>query len=286
MKRTNILIAISNIVKDPIVNLMGHYRSSNRINNVGEALEFYIKDVFCSSLNVPELDKKYKIYSDYFSYNGNQNNPPDLIIKNGDAFEIKKVEGPRAGLALNSSYPKDKLYIDDPMITAACRNCEDWKEKEVFYIAGVAKDNILKSIWFVHGCCYAADRETYEKIKKKIKAGIDEMPGIEFSETNELGRVNKVDPLGITYLRIRGMWGIENPSKVFEYINPIQNRDNFVMNAIILKSKYGQYPKEDREQLEKLNSKSLIINEVEVKDPSNPANLLKAILISFAGGGR
>lgn len=283
MKRTNILIAISNIVKDPIVNLMSHYRSSNRINNVGEALEFYIKDVFCSSLNIQELDKKFKIYSDYFSYNGNQNNPPDLIIKNGDAFEIKKVEGPRAGLALNSSYPKDKLYTDDPMITAACRNCEDWKEKEVFYVAGVAKDNILKSIWFVHGSCYAADRETYEKIKKKIKTGIDEMPGIEFSETNELGRVNKVDPLGITYLRIRGMWGIENPSRVFSYLSPAKAGENFVMNALILKDKYMKYPKEDRLQLEALKETRLSIREVDIMSPNNSANLLKAILISFVG---
>ena len=39
--------------------------------------------------------------------------------------------------------------------------------------------------------------------------------GLEAGETDELGRINKVDPLGITSLRVRGMWQIKNPSKVF-----------------------------------------------------------------------
>ena len=34
-----------------------------------------------------------------------------------------------------------------------------------------------------------------------------------FAETKELGRVNQVDPLGITNLRIRGMWQIETQEK-------------------------------------------------------------------------
>jgi len=49
---TNILITIANLVKNPITNLFSHYRSSNRINNIGDALEFYIKDLFCNSLEV------------------------------------------------------------------------------------------------------------------------------------------------------------------------------------------------------------------------------------------
>ncbi len=47
-----------------------------------------------------------------------------------------------------------------------------------------------------------------EKIQNKLVIGINELKDIEFSKTRELGRVNKVDPIGITYLRIRGKWGI------------------------------------------------------------------------------
>ncbi|MBA7496928.1 hypothetical protein ES702_07537 [subsurface metagenome] len=278
---TNILKAIYNIVKNPITDLVSHYQSPNRINSVGEALEFYIKDIFCNSLEIEDLNEKNKIYSKNFSYIGNQANPPDLIIKKGDVVEVKKIEGPRAGIALNSSYPKDKLYSDSPMITQSCRGCEDWTEKEVVYVVGVAKKNKLKSLWFAYGNCYAASRETYERIKDRISLGIIDLENIEFSETRELGRVNKVDPLGITYLRIRGMWHIENPSKVFEYLPVAKSNSGFAMNAIILKENYSSFSKEDRERIEKLKVKNFSIKDVGVKSPNNPAKLLEAKLLTF-----
>lgn len=47
--------------------------------------------------------------------------------------------------------------------------------------------------------------------------GIGEINGLEFAKTKEIGRLNKVDPVGITYLRIRGMWGIKNPVDIRKY---------------------------------------------------------------------
>src|SRR3989344_4074046 len=151
---TNILVAITNLVKDPITNLILHYRSSNRVNNMGDALEYYIKDLFCNSLSESDLEKKNEIYSKYFSYIGNQNNPPDIMIKGGDAIEVKKIESLGSGIALNSSYPKNKLSFDNPMITTACRNAENWQEKDLIYIIGVVKENKLKVLWFIYGDCY------------------------------------------------------------------------------------------------------------------------------------
>ena len=87
---TNLLIAITNLVKNPITELMSHYRAANRANSMGDALELYIKDLFCNSLNENDINEKNEIYSEYFSYLGNQNNPPDMIIKQGDAIEVKK----------------------------------------------------------------------------------------------------------------------------------------------------------------------------------------------------
>ena len=169
MGKTNILIAILNIIKNPVTNLASYYRSSNRVNSVGEALEFYIKDAFCGTLSVNEPGKKTKIYSEYFSYIGNQNNPPDIMIKNGDAFEIKKLESFGSSLALNSSYPKDLLYADSPMITAACRNCEDWDKKDMFYIVGIAPVGALKLLWIVQGSCYA--KQKLMKKRSKVAQG-------------------------------------------------------------------------------------------------------------------
>jgi hypothetical protein len=278
---TNLLIAIANLVKNPITNLVSHYRSSNRINNMGDALEFYIKDLFCNSLEVNDLEKKNEIYSKYFSYIGNQNNPPDIIIKQGDAIEVKKIESLRSGIALNSSYPKDKLYSDSPMITTACRNCEDWREKDLVYVIGVSNDNKLKALWLVYGNCYSASKEVYERVRDKISNGVNELQDVEFSETNELGRVNKVDPLGITYLRIRGMWGIENPIKVFNYVAPAEQNSEFFVNAILLKEKYQSFPENDRKNLEELISDNFSIKDIKIKSPNNPAKLLEAKLLSF-----
>lgn len=277
---TNLLIALSNIVKNPLTDVVSHYRSSNRANSMGDALEFYIKDLFCGTTNIDEANKKNEIYDKHFSYLGNQNNPPDIIIRGGDAIEVKKIESLRSGIALNSSYPKDKLYSDSPMITQACRDCEDWREKDLIYTIGVAKNNKLQALWFVYGNCYAAGKDIYERIRNKISSGLSELEGVEFSETKELGRVNKVDPLGITYLRIRGMWHIDNPIKVFDYITEV-DVDKLTVNALILKDKYNSFPAQDRENLEKLEASGLSISDVKIKSPNNPAKLLEAKLIKF-----
>ena len=277
---TNLLIALKNIVDKPITSLVSHYSSSNRMNNMGEALELYVKDIFCNALEIETLTQKNEIFSNYFSYIGNQNNPPDLMIKGGDAIEVKKLESLNSGIALNSSYPKNKLYSDSAMITKACRECEEWTEKDLLYVVGVTKNDVLKSLWFVYGDCYAASSEIYERIRTKISSGLRELADVEFAETNELGRVNRVDPLGITYLRIRGMWHIENPNKVFDYIAETNVAD-FTVNALILKSKYDSFPVEDRQAIESIKIDDFSIKDVSIKSPDNPAKLLDAKLISF-----
>ena len=278
---TNLLIAIKNIVDNPLSSIAYHSDSSNRANLAGESLELYVKDIFCNSLQTETIAEKNKIFSQNFSYIGNKNNPPDLIIKNGDAVEIKKIENLNSAIALNSSYPKAKLRADSPMITKSCKECEDWQEKDLLYVIGVvAKENILNSLWFVYGDCYAAEKEIYEKIKNTISEGLEELSNLELAQTNELGRVNKVDPLGITFLRIRGMWQIENPNRVFDYL--IKNsEDEFSLNAVLLRSKYDSFPIEDRTALENLKNANFSISNINIKSPNNPANLLDAVLISF-----
>lgn len=278
---TNLLIAIANLVKNPVTDLVSHYRVVNRANGMGDALESYIKDLFCNSFGEKSSEKKNEIYNRYFSYIGNQNNPPDIIIKQGDAIEVKKIESFNSGIALNSSYPKDILYSDSTMITTACKNCEDWRQKDLVYFIGVSKNDKLKALWVVYGNCYSADKEVYERVRNKISKGVNELRDVEFSETNELGRVNKVDPLGITYLRIRGMWGIENPIKVFNYVVPAMQTSDFFVNAILLKEKYLSFPDKDRENLEKIVNNNFFIKDIKIKSPNNPAKLLEAKLLSF-----
>jgi hypothetical protein len=277
----NILEAIYRIVNNPIIEVRTYYTGRNRANSVGEALENYVKDVFADTFNVAEEAERNRTFSQIFSYLGNQNNPPDIMLRGGDAIETKKVQSPTSALALNSSYPKSKLYADSPMITAACSNCEQWSEKDIAYVVGHTSDTSLKYLWFVYGDCFAASREVYERIKQTISDGVNNIPGVDFAETNELGKVKKVDPLGITDLRIRGMWHIENPHKVFNYLNCIDDASRFQLIVLMRAEKFNSFPVADKNRLLTLTKDNYKIADVDIKNPDNPAQLLKGKLITF-----
>ena len=279
----NILQAIHTIVSNDIPDVVDFYRSNNKINAVGDALELFIKDIFANTLNEIDEVRKQEVYERVFSYTGNPNNPPDLMLKLGDAIEVKKLKSETAQIALNSSYPTAKLYSSSPMITKACRECEQWDEKDLLYAIGCVNQQKLRSLWLVYGDCYAASQEIYQNIKTKVIAGINQSTGVEFSPSNELGRVNRVDPLGITSLRIRGMWHIEHPQKVFDYLNVSGNRknSNFSLFTLMYEKKYLSCPLEDREKLESIDNSSLQIKKVKISFPDNPVQRIAARLITY-----
>lgn len=279
---TNILKAIINIKNYGNNSLEDMYTSKIRINNWGVALEFFVKDAFSNSFDQSTRDKKEELHRKNFSYLGNQNNPPDVIIKNSDAIEVKKINALRFNdLALNSSYPKSKLLSDSPMITSACRECEsNWKQKDMIYAIGFIENNQLKLLNLVYGDCYAASPEIYERVKNAITGGL-QRTDLEFSETRELGRINRVDPLGITNLRIRGMWTIQNPMKVFsDFFSYEPNINKFDLFAIMRESKYNTFEEADKSLIE--NDKEITVENIDIKNPDNPAKLLKAKLIKYS----
>jgi len=190
----------------------------------------------------------------------------------------------KSAISLNSSYPKDKLHADDSRITTACKDSDggNWKQKDIIYVVGAAPQSNLKSLWFVYGDCYAANREIYQRISTKISNGIKEIPDVELIKTNELAKDKKVDPLGITDLRVRGMWHIENPIKVFnDYTHSSENYE-FSLHVLLLKEKYFSFPENDRKTLETMENEQFNISSIEIRDPNNPAKLLEAKLIFYA----
>jgi len=282
----NILSAIANIISFGSFDIRNYaFTYLIRINAVGEQLEFYVKDAIADSLNLLQPQKE-SAYSRVFSYLGNQNNPPDMIIKNGDAFEVKKIESPKSSLALNSSPPKDKLLSIDKRITTACRNCEanNWQEKDLFYVIGHVKGGRIKYLFFIEGTCYAADHSVYDKIHEPIKREVDSVIdslGLERGKTVEIGKVKRADPLGITELRIRGMWQILNPITVYKDFCSIKNRGKFHLFALMQKDKYNSYPEQDRRKFESISNSNFDISDIKIKSPNNPAKLLEAKLIKF-----
>jgi hypothetical protein len=281
----NVISAILNIFSFRNNNLKNYAsKSLIRVNAVGEQLEFYVKDALSNSFSLSTQQKPAN-YSKVFAWLGNQNHPPDAIIKNGDAFEIKKIEGDSSHLALNSSHPKDVLHNDDERITADCKKCDggNWKEKDLFYIVGQAKAGVLGYLFLVQGTCYCAKRDVYEKIHEPLKKEITkvlEAKGLEQGDTVELGKVRKADPLGITELRIRGMWQIQNPTKVFSDLCSIDKQKKFNLITIMRKDKYDTYPQSDIKKLE--GTKGISVKNIKIREPNNPAKLIDAKLISFS----
>lgn len=77
----------------------------------------------------------------------------------------------------------------------------------------------------VYGIDYCADAECYLKIKNQIKEGIGNIGGIQFAETKELGRVNRIDPLNINLSESTGYVG---------------NRKSMVCLQLYLPTEYGK----------------------------------------------
>jgi len=278
---SNIIKAFINITHDYQINIETLTHGNNRANNMGEGLEAYIKDMFAGTSHEVNEQKKLEIFEKLYSYQGNKNNPPDLMLKNSDAIEIKKLESKNSAIALNSSYPKAKLYANSPMITKACKACEEWSIKDMLYAIGYVKQSNLKSLWLVYGDCFCAEKETYERIKDTISNGINTIADVEFTETKELGKVKKVDPLGITDLRIRGMWHIENPNKIFSYIYEYDESKDFQLICLMTREKYDSFSSEDREAVESLGVDGVEVLDVKVKSPDNPVKLMEAKLLVF-----
>lgn len=276
----NILSAINHIATSQILHLPNLENSStNRINLVGDPLEAYVKDAFANCLGETNINTRLQRYSEVFSWTGNTNNPPDFMLDGGDAVEVKKISSPRSSIQLNSSYPKLRLYASDPMITQACRDCEKWVEKDLIYTVGHVSTSRIQSLWIVYGDCFVATNNVYTKITKSIEDGILQS-GVQLDKTNELARVNKVDPLGITSLRVRGMWIIANPATVFKDLIP-QSSTNRAINVIMSENKFYSFPEDDRKMLEKLPQDVCQIHKIKTPSPNNPAQLQDNIYIGI-----
>lgn len=283
---SNVLDALMNILKDKRAYLgkVKNHVNLNRVNGVGDLLEYYVKDAFCGdAFYLESTHEKLVKYREVFSYLGNSNNPPDFIIRKGPAVEVKKKENLTQGdIALNSSQPKDYLYQNDSRINRACASCEDdlggWTKKDMIYSVGNVRGKKILSLWFVYGDCYAADKSVYDNVFNNLKSGIQSIPNVQFSQSRELGRINNIDPLGITYLRLRGMWGISHPSAIYSNLIDI---DVMKTNIFVLMKKDTYFNMDNKDCLiQFIEDDILKIEYVQIPDPNNPIKLIDAVLLT------
>ena len=277
---TNILEAIINISKLEDLNIEEVILGNNRAVNMGEGLESFVKNAFSNAFGIGDKNEKNKIYSEYFSCEGSKRTPPDLMLKDGDALEVKKTETLSTELQLNSSHPKAKLFSNSTLINAHCRNCEEWEIKDFIYVIGhLPKSNYLSSLWFIHGEIYAADESVYIDLKNSVSELLESSDDLSFSPTNEIGRINAVDPLKITNLRVRGMWLLQPPYKAFDYVHEYDKTAKFQTITILSTEKYLSYPIASRTKIEE--DENIKIKDIKVNNPNNPVDLIDAKLITF-----
>ena len=264
----NILDAILNIAKDSSQKLSASTNTHNRLHAAGEPLEDYIKDAFAGTFNLDTFSKNSK-QSQVFSYGGGKNNPPDAIIRNGDAIEVKKVES-IGGIPLNSSYPKAKLYHDDPRISSDCRNIEGgtWSERDIIYAVGSVDKDSLKSIAFVYGSVYFAKRDYYEK---------------QLNIYDNTIHMKYIDPLGISNVSCRfPTWIITNPFIAFNPIYEHKEKSNFELFAIIPTDKYNSFDNQCMLLDYSKSDPKLRIQDCMVKNPNDLSQCLNVKVISYS----
>ena len=98
---------------------------------------------------------------------------------------------------------------------------------------------------------------------------------------NEIGRFNDVDALKATSLRVRAMWLLEHPARVFQSIFQLPEVGKFVLNVLVAAQKWDSYPKDEIDTVSALSRYGLRINRVEIPDSGKPGEKLAAVHIAW-----
>ncbi|MEH7805817.1 NgoPII family restriction endonuclease [Bacillus pumilus] len=278
---TNVLVALKNILDRNSCILTPIFRSNGSVNAAGDSLEYFVKDMFCTGASQYQYEhEKMRKYNEYLSWTGNSSNFPDFIVKGGVGVEPKKLNNQSyTSLALNSSYPKDYIYPNSQNLPKFIDE-DEWDKKDVIYVAGNLNtaNNKLLSIWFAYGNTMVANRSIYLNLIDEIREAIASTNAT-LMESKELARAKGIDLLKLSNLRVRGMYELEHPHKVFsKYIS----RDDIPIGAskiflIMLVEDYIAI--EEKPDLSiYLTSGKLKKTEINIPNPNNPNESLKAIL--------
>ncbi|MBN1617951.1 NgoPII family restriction endonuclease [Candidatus Dojkabacteria bacterium] len=280
----NILTAIKNISNFRNNNMSEYFKdyAGSQIKTVRQQMENYVKDAISGSFNSVKNKKPTERYNGVFSYIGNKNQPPDMIIQNGDAIVIKTIKTYKGSFTINNSPPKDRLMWNDPWIIKNCRRIDggQWNNKDLFYVIAWIEKRRMKYLNFIQGSCIFPEQKFYNKKIHDLKNNIYnylESEGLEANRTIALGKVTNIDPLGITNLRIKTVWRIKNPLKIFSDTFRYDNKREFTLIALMLKNKFDTFPKKDIDAIVK--DKQIEIEDVKIKNPNNPKSKIDAKLV-------
>lgn len=295
--KSNALIALNNIFQRNSTRLTPIFRSNGSANAAGDSLEYFIKDMFCTGAEKYQYDhEKDRVYNKFLSWSGDSSHFPDMIVAGGVGVEPKKVNNHgEANLALNSSFPKDYIYPTTQNVPQI--NEKGWQKKPIIYAVGNLNtkkgddENKLFSLWLVYGNTFVADRSVYSSMVNEIRGAIRNASNADLANSKELARAIGIDYLKYTNLRVRGMYELRHPSKVFgKYVDHLKlPKNKSHVYLVMLKSEFENIKKDMGAQWADLESSlrsfetqgTLNKLEVTLPDPNDVNNELDAII--FAG---
>ena len=281
---SHVLTAIKNILAGQHFSLNDQAVGGNRVNRQGEAFEVFMRRAFANDFTAASEIELTKRTQGIFSYASSGSNPPDLILRGGDAIEIKKFEKAVSTIQLNSSYPKAFLDSDYALLTEECRRCEpNWIRKDLIYVLAVIQSKKIQELWFVDGACYAASSEVYESVFERIKTSVHSSIGLDVTNS-ELGRIINVDPLQRTQLRIRGMWIMEHPRVAFASLFTPSKKTRLSIRVVLCESKYQNFVQHSPSIEAELQQLGCIIQSNDVLDPNNRAKVIPVKTLQFEAG--
>lgn len=297
---SNIINAIVNIINNRLAFNGAQNGGGNRMNANGASLEGFVKDAFANTFG--SLGGNQRWVNTCFSYLGSANYPPDMILIGGDAIEVKQEKN-LGQLQLNSSCPINKLYRNNPKISDRVRFCDggNWQSKDILYVIGTEPRAQYgpKKIWMIYGDCLSPNEQVFRTLEREIKTTVEAIPNYNWVQTNELAKAQNVDPLGTADLRVRAMWMLNHPNGLFQhyvslcvqqnggnYANPqiftYNKNASFQMYALMTLSKFNSLPQADIQDLLNRRGNNLLIENVEIADPDNPAVALNCKLICYS----
>lgn len=299
---------MSNIIK-AIINIITHRQNfnvvpiagnANMMNARGVTLEHFVRDAFAGTFGSPGGNQRW--VNTCFSYLGGGNTPPDMILMGSDAIEVKK-ENNVGQLQLNSSFPMDKLYHSNPKLSNNASNCDggNWVSKDILYVIGTDPQAQLgpKKLWMIYGDCLCASPQVFQNIENDITNAVQSIPNYNWVPTKELAKAVNVDPLGTVDLRVRAMWLLQHPNALFQncittciqqnggnYANPqiftFNRNATFQMYVLMTMSKFNSLPQVDKQNILNRRNNNLLIEDVAIADPNNPAVSLNCKLICYS----
>lgn len=283
MKR-NIIDAIGTLIKG---NYFPEKYSAGKTISYQNFVE-YVENLFADSFNLT-TDERHTHLKEIFSYRTTEMDIPDLMLRGGDAIEIKTMHlkhynfDPASGntLEFNTVYPHQKIFFNDPFITYDCCKAERWTQKDIIYVVGVLKRKELTHLCMIYGMDYCASVKCYDELLSEMQNAVKIFRGVTFPDTRELARIKKIDPTGATYIKVYGMWHISNPWSFFKEVYRPNPDARFNFMCIINEEKFSQLGNGGKVFAWAEICPNLSIEPVRIKNPDNPAQKRNAWLIRY-----